>query len=335
MDTDGNLVELHPPSGGDFGGTLVDAEFMRMLKSLFREEIIEQFKQEHMLEYWQLMEDFEVKKRMYNGTGKLIVKNPPTLAETYNKVIGTTIENEMKTKSIKGIEFKQGKIHLAENIGRKLFTKAFDKICEAIDTLLKKVDGIQRIVLVGGFSESAFLELKITEKFKDIVLIPKEPGKAVLHGAVMYGGKPTSIATRICPLTYGIAQMVAFKSHHPAEKKFTIDGKDYCDDVFHVHIRKGTKVAVDHKGSAKYQKYFRPTQNLAQTIIQVYASENTEPEFIDENGCSEIGQAIVELDRSAHMGSKIWVKLIFGGTELELVVRDGNHGQKTNAVFKL
>jgi len=335
VDTDGNLIELHPPSGGDFGGTLVDAEFLKIVKTIFREDVVERFKQEHLHEYWQLMEDLEVKKKMYNGTGKLILKNPPSLTEMFENVTGTTIDDEIKTKNIKGVEFKQGKIFFSEALGRSMFLKGFDKICEAIEAVRNKVDDLNKVVMVGGFSESQFLELIMTEKFKDFILTSKEPGKAVLHGAVMYGNKPTTIATRICPFTYGIARMVKFKPEHPAEKRVTIDGKDYCDDTFNIHIRKGAKVSVNHKDDAKYHMYYRPTQNLAQTLLQVYASENTDPEFIGEEGCTRIGQAVVELDPNSNMRSEIWIKLIFGGTELELVVKDGNSNKMTYAVFKL
>ncbi|XP_060588401.1 heat shock 70 kDa protein 12A-like [Ruditapes philippinarum] len=52
VNTDGTLKELHPPTGGDFGGTNVDNAFMNVLVRIFGADIIKQFKQQCMNGYW-------------------------------------------------------------------------------------------------------------------------------------------------------------------------------------------------------------------------------------------------------------------------------------------
>ncbi|XP_052795788.1 heat shock 70 kDa protein 12A-like [Mya arenaria] len=333
---DGNLTELHPPTGGDFGGTKVDIKFDELMSRIFGETVLKRFKQEYMQDYWELMLDLERKKKMFNGTGKMILHQPVTLTELFSDITGSTIEETiLKTPFKNKVQFKLGKIYIAEDIARQLFDDALKNICEATLGIMQKVEKIEKIILVGGFSESPYLEMVMREKFNDLVDFPKEPSGAVLRGAVRFGQKPTTISTRVCPYTYGIARMVNFKSFHPPTKKVTIGGIEYCDNVFNIHISKGTKVSVENKHLATEHKYYRPLHEMSQTSIEVYASDKPDPEFVDEPGCRQIGLAVVDIDPTGDMGSRIWVKLIFGGTELELVVRDEKSRKISNAVFKL
>ena len=68
------------------------------------------------------------------------------------------------------------------------------------------VKRINIIVMVGGFSESRCLQREISRAFpaKKLV-IPSDPGMAVVKGAVIYGHDPKAIVSRISRYTYGVA----------------------------------------------------------------------------------------------------------------------------------
>ena len=78
---DGSLNVLYHPSGGDFGGIHVDNKFLSILQSIFGKEILNEFRYTYMREYWELMNDFEIKKKMFNGTCKVILKFPVELLD--------------------------------------------------------------------------------------------------------------------------------------------------------------------------------------------------------------------------------------------------------------
>ena len=59
----GDLTELHVPTGGYWGGTRVDEEFMNMLKALVGAPVLKKFQTEQSDDYMQLQEDFDGLKR--------------------------------------------------------------------------------------------------------------------------------------------------------------------------------------------------------------------------------------------------------------------------------
>lgn len=62
----------------------------------------------------------------------------------------------------------------------------------------------------------------------------------------MYGLNPRSIQSRIAKLTYGINTLVTFDpKKYPKEKKVTVDGEDFCEDIFDAFVRKGESVSID------------------------------------------------------------------------------------------
>ena len=70
---------------------------------------------------------------------------------------------------------------------------------------------VSNIVLVGGYAESKLLQDCIKSKFSSkTVIIPNQPGLAVLKGAVIFGHDPSIIAERICRYTYGIGCSLPF-----------------------------------------------------------------------------------------------------------------------------
>jgi len=60
---DGTLTELHRASGGPLGGTNVDDNYIAWLTTMFREDAIKRLKSEVMRDYFDLLREFEIKKR--------------------------------------------------------------------------------------------------------------------------------------------------------------------------------------------------------------------------------------------------------------------------------
>ncbi|WAQ99193.1 HS12B-like protein, partial [Mya arenaria] len=324
LNEDNSLTELYPPTGGDFGGTDVDNRFLQLLNDIFGISLMQKFKSDCLEEFIEMMSEFEIAKRRFNGTGKLIMKFPASLIEMYEFESINTCEHALEAASLnESIEIKFGRIYINANVVKKMFQYSVNEISNAIRNTLNKVENIQKVVLAGGFSESQHLQLVLTETYGFKLLeVSSEPSGAVLKGAVLFGHTPGCIVARVCPRTYGVARMVKFRPEkpysNPPDKKITIDGKDYCDGIFDIHIQKGTKVAVTERSDIKEHVYFRPSLFVSNIIVEVFASDSLDPKYVDEPDCEKIGEAVIEMDPMVKMRSKIMVKLVFGGTELEL-----------------
>jgi len=323
MQHDGSLRELHSPTGGDFGGTAVDNKFKGLLTRIFGADILYKFKQKYMREYFEMMVDFELKKASFDGSKTLTIKLSAELLPLYTTETEMSITESLRHSDlVDKIEIKPGKLVVAKELVLEMFKEPIDKIIQATQDLLSKVDNIDQIVTVGGFSQSPYLQSQLKIHFGNILFMPEEPSLAVLRGAVMFGFNPTSIVSRVCKKTYGIARMMKFKPHHPAKKKVVLGGVEWCDDLFCKHIEIGTPVKVGDEDSATEHEYYPTVSEMKQAVLEVYASNEKNPMFINDKTCEFVGLIKIDLDTQGDIWSKVLVKMIFGGTELKVKVTD-------------
>ena len=329
INPDNTLKELQKPSGGDYGGITVDHAFRKLLNALFGADIIEKFKESHMEEFYELFTRFEMKKRNFQGSDKMILQFPVSLLEKYEEEVEMAIANTIRSSPYRGrVEFKQDKMVIQLELAKEIFNEAISKIVEKITDLFKEVDNLQAVVLVGGFSESKFLRNTIMEKFQNKIRViwPEEPSSAVIKGAVINGQQPKAIDSRVCKYTYGIGRMMKFKPYHPHDKLVNINGVEWCDDLFNKHIEIGQTVRLDDDFPA--EEYFPVTDQMKQAAVMVYASSKRDPMFIDETGCHLIGLIRLELT-GGDVDARVLVKLVFGGTELIVEAVEEQTGKTT------
>lgn len=325
VNIDGTLNELLPPTGGAFGGTTVDNEFMAILTRIFGADVIKQLKNNYMSEYWEFMDDFELKKRMFDGTCSVVMQIPLRMLELYKTEVGESVEESLMSSNIAGsVEFAHDKMKIAKALMIDIFNSAVTKIKEKTEELLNAVPlGVDSILLVGGFSESKYLQSVMQEHFGNLTIFPKEPSESVLKGAVIYGHEPKGISSRVCRYTYGIARMIRFIPGIHPEKKKVVSGKFiYCDDAFNKHIEIGTEVSVNTPENVKGHKYFPSAADQRHAVLEVYKSTRRDPTFVDEDGSEFVGLIKVDIDPKGDIWSPLLVKLIFGGTELKIEVTD-------------
>ncbi|XP_052791960.1 heat shock 70 kDa protein 12B-like [Mya arenaria] len=162
------------------------------------------------------------------------------------------------------------------------------------------------------------------DEFGDKVVAPAEPRTAVMRGAVLFGQSPADIKTRVSKYTYGIATMKCFEPGlHSEKKRIVIDGRAYCDDIFEKHVTIGQEITVGQ--SMKEITYYPTIDDHAHAVLHVFASSKENPEYVTDGDCRHVGLVLVEMDTGGNRNFEIKVKLIFGGTEIQVEVRDG-HG---------
>ncbi|XP_052793297.1 heat shock 70 kDa protein 12A-like [Mya arenaria] len=320
---DGGLKELKKPEGGGFGGTDVDAKFKRLLVDIFGFAAVKSFKEKYLNECWEMLADFEMSKRKFDGNDQLIVTFSARLYEIYGE--HESIDDVLQRAGCsEDIKIKRGKMHISKDKGQWIFDETIDQIIERTQSLINMLENVDYIVLVGGFSESKYFQTRMKAEFGDKVVAPTASKSAVMKGAVLFGQSPASIQTRVSKYTYGIATMEHFKPEiHSENKLIVIDGFEYCDDIFERLVTIGQEITVGQY--MKEMTYYPNIDDQAHFVLQVFASSVENPKYVTDEDCQQIGLLLVEIDTGGNRDFEIKVQLVFGGTEIQVEVWDG-HG---------
>lgn len=200
VNLNGHITELDRSSCGHWGGSCVDKAFKSALAEIFTEEMIKNYKHRHLADYIYLFREFE-KRKFISRQNSFIMKFPFSLYEECLKTFGEDLITHINKSKFKDqIIMKLDKLKM----NWKLFETFFQPACDGIIKHVKKLfhspkfKDVNKIFMVGGFSESYILQDAIRDAFPNChVIVPKEPSLAVLRGAVMLGNDLQSIASRI------------------------------------------------------------------------------------------------------------------------------------------
>ncbi|XP_060585439.1 heat shock 70 kDa protein 12B-like [Ruditapes philippinarum] len=257
----GKLKELYKASGGHWGGTRVDEAFLDFLVDLVGSGVMLKFKERYTEDYLELLREFEGKKRsiLSSSDEKVRLKIPYTfiqlIEELKRKSLQKVIDDSIYSKQLK---LKTDKLGMEASLAKSFFDISIIKTVEHVKKLLKEpvTDGVDAIIMVGGFSESNMLHEAVKSNFPELgVIVPNDAGLAVLKGAVIFGHSPSTISERVSKYTYGVAVVDEFDPDiHPIEKEIIIEGRTYCSDVFSVHVRAGQTLIVGEYQSKEIYK---------------------------------------------------------------------------------
>ncbi|XP_062575690.1 heat shock 70 kDa protein 12A-like [Saccostrea cucullata] len=190
--------------GGPFGGTRVDQSFMAVLEEILGKDFLIYFSKKHTADYLDFLQQFEYKKRRVEVSFSKIFSLRPrmTFSDEYENKFGTSIGEAVKISQYNKLLIWNGdKLTIDKTLVAELFKTSFEGIVSMVKKLLAKpnVKGTQIIIMVGGFSESPYLQNKIRTEFQSPlyhVLIPDEPSLAILKGAVIYGHQDSNYHLR-------------------------------------------------------------------------------------------------------------------------------------------
>lgn len=214
----GYLHELERASGGDWGGISVDNAFKNTLAEIVTEELLASYNYKHPSDYIELFMSFETGKRRC-GRGQdlnsfITLKIPTTLFQECLETLTTDLITLINKSRFKGdFILKSNYLKISLISFKRFFLPACDGTIKHIKELFQspKVKDVNKILMVGGFSESYILQEAIRNAFPDCqVIVPIEAGVAVLRGAVLFGFSPNTVNTRIAKHTYGVDMNAIF-----------------------------------------------------------------------------------------------------------------------------
>ena len=259
MKKDGDIKQIYMSNGGDWGGIKVDQTFDEFLLDIVGMKTLDRFRNEDMVDYFNLCREFEVKKRGIHpdSTIQITLRIPLALSEKFQEVKDVPMKNSFKSN--KSMSWVGDKLRVDPDTARDFYQESCKQIVQHLGEIFrqKPVAKTDIIIMVGGFSESQMLQEHVKSAFpQKIVIIPEDAGLAVLKRALQFGFNPKVINPRISRFTYGVSTNKCFRPRtDPEEKKQIVDHIMYCRDRFGKHVERGQPIEV---GEVTDQRIYTP-----------------------------------------------------------------------------
>lgn len=335
--SDGTLKELHTVSGGPWGGNSVNNAFLELIESIVGKIVMNKFKQTQLADALDLEKGFEMKKRTITPdfSGKIVIKIPLSLHELFQQS-GQTIHEAVEQYGCK-LKWVRDKMHIDASLIHKCFEKPLQEILKLVHTILSEqlMTSLGTIMLVGGLSESKYVQKAFRDKFQDKnIIVPQDCGLAVVKGAVLFGHQPEVISSRVARYTYGVEIAAIFDPNkHEHSKKVPTDTGPVCKDIFWKIVAINEDVLRDHKilrkGRAVNDHQRRIRRKLFKTV-----DEN--PVYTTDPGCTYVGEFCFPLDETLLCDENtITEKYCFGGTEIFCITVHDKTGDVHNCRLTL
>ncbi|GES97308.1 hypothetical protein GLOIN_2v1886005 [Rhizophagus clarus] len=183
------LSEITERSGDCCGGSSVDQEFLKFLESKIGANAINQVRENHYNHLQYLVQEF-VRTIKMTFTG---VQSEFQDTELELDDICPVIKQYCKGEYFDKMDEDYWAVTLKFDDVKKMFDPIAEKIIRLIDSQLQSSNNnCSAILMVGGFSESKYLQSRIKKEFSlkvKLISIPPQPVIAIVKGAVEYGLK--------------------------------------------------------------------------------------------------------------------------------------------------
>jgi hypothetical protein len=305
------LRELSKGSGGTCGGSYVDESFLKLLSGRIG-PVFDKWAAVYKTSLFELKRDWAMKKRSPNGVddSAMLIKLPLTIVDVAQK---------------EGVEVSYKQTLSPEDI-KAIFDPVVDDIIGLIKTQLAAVPTCKTMLLVGGFSESPYLENRVKAAFKDTVpniIRPPNPGSAIIQGAVLFGLNPRFVMNRISRKTYGIAVLTEFREgRDPPAKKLYKNGRMWCRDRFNRFVKVNQSIDVDQKVVHRVCPMDADQTNIS---IGVYTSMDPDPQYVTDKGMFKESEFFLDIpDTQLGLARSVEVAMSFGTTSIEVRAKGAN-----------
>ena len=293
-----SIHEIHQAHGGAHGGFVVNDEFEKMLEELFQltKEGIYEIKRKFARSWIKLLhKEFEHSKCRTDSnspTAITITLHGKMLAYVEEKT-GKKITQLVAEYSSYNLEWddEDDGLVLPFSTVNSLFAPVISQIIMAIKQVLRKPEChcVEKILLVGGFAESNVLFEEVKKEFSPAITVKKSsaPSLSVLKGAIIYGRNQNMIKSRKMCQSIGVETWDDFDPFiHDEKRKVTLDGRDFCRNVFTRLIDINESVSVEQN-----LKYSFPltSDNQDCCSVRIIGSRHDKTFYTDEDGCYEVG----------------------------------------------
>ncbi|MFI1768976.1 Hsp70 family protein [Streptomyces sp. NPDC020800] len=297
-DAEGKMIEIGRSIGDRFGSDFLNRAFEKdhLRECLGDQDILDEIQENCPDALLNLVDQWE--------RGKLHVALDQE--ENLNLLIPTAIDRRLGAAVRKRLARRQNKISDAIVLTPSQIHALFDTVIpgtlDLIEAQLKEMHATRGensnpdvILLVGGFSNSPYLQQAVKERFGERaqVMVPPNPDIAVLFGATHFCYDPQTRARR-SRFTYGTEVNADFEEGvDPEAKRYvTTRGLVTCADRFSIFTRAGASVPTD----AEVMHEYVPLEEADTSVdFTIFATSHPDPRYVTDPGCDELATVTVDL----------------------------------------
>ncbi|TPX64539.1 hypothetical protein SpCBS45565_g05826 [Spizellomyces sp. 'palustris'] len=216
---------------------------------------------------------------------------------------------------------------------QSFFDPVVDQILRLIEKQLDPCPGkrCNKLFLIGGFSASPYLRKAISDKFSerfDNVILPMDPGAAIVQGAVLYGLNPDSIQARRSRYSYGMKLCASEAEYGRKSRKASNHSDIFINQetnesmvtMVHPVMIANQLVDIDDFYSTKCFPLYSYQLGVNIEISATAATIDRETSYSDVRGNFVLGTQMVEgIPRSGDRS--ITTYFYFGLTELTVIAK--------------
>ncbi|CAG8515916.1 10583_t:CDS:2, partial [Scutellospora calospora] len=313
------LGEITERTGEFCGSAYVDKEFENFIKRIVGSSALKLLKDNHYSQFQFMIQEFcRLVKTVFTGN--------PEKFKTFEldfQEVCPAIQDYVKGTTRNQLEENDWIVDLDFYTVKAMFDPVISRIITLISLQLSNVHDCTAIFLVGGFSESKYLQNRIKSTFNYIpnILVPKEPVTAIARGAVQYGLHMETIKTRVLKYSYGVKVAFEWQPGDPPNRRTKL-GRIF---KFHQLANRGTIVKVDEE----FSETFAPFTGKERTrSYKIYFTRKNVGKYCDEEGMKFLGELRIDSqDTSLGIDRPVLFSLRFGKMEIDATAVDKSSGQ--------
>ncbi|EXX75864.1 hypothetical protein RirG_038140 [Rhizophagus irregularis DAOM 197198w] len=340
---DKQLGEVTERAGDFCGSTFIDREFLNTLRKILGDRAIDLLRDKHYGQMQYMIQEFcRHVKLPFTGDKSEFTTYEMDL-EDIVPVVMEYVTEETRDK----MEETDWLIVFEYNDIKSMFDPIVERIIQMIEVQLDNTrETCSAMFLVGGFSQSKYLQKRIKQKFQprvNKISVPTYPIAVISRGAALYGLSMKNSAyslekmdslkfvinERILKYTYGIKVSPEWENGDPIERR----DSDGTIDKFHLLARRGAVVRVNQEFTSVQLPVF-PTQNAIN--FHIYYTTEYNATYCDENGMEKLGNLFISLP-DIYLGKNrpVLFGLTFGRMEITATAKNQLNGQNYQTTLKL
>jgi molecular chaperone DnaK (HSP70) len=318
--TDHGLREVVPGSAGKCGSTYLDGAFTKFLEEVLGVEFVVRLVNEESAEFLELLRHWEREKCQYTGG-----QNDQPVLIPISRRLGKMLDDQPDVSHRLRISQNgdDENIQISARKMAKIFETVFDDVRNTLTKQFATLKGerCDFLFLVGGFATSPALQNLIQSQFGPQVgrvVVPPQPGQAVLQGAVRFAMDQSRVASRRSRRTYGVQVRADYDPQldNGRIQISDINGQVKCDGVFDVFVSAGELVETDR---AVTKTYFPIKDDQKEMSVKILVTESTRVRHCDEPGVCVLGNLVVKMPNiSGGRSRKVQVTMSFGQTRIRV-----------------
>ncbi|CAI2175026.1 5911_t:CDS:2, partial [Funneliformis geosporum] len=310
------LSEITERSGKNCGSSFIDKKFIEFISRKLG-KTVEFLKTNHYSSIQYMVQEFCRRVKIpFTGQKNEFQRYEIDLEEYHLKEI-------VEGKEKRLLEKDDWLIYVEFNDVKTMFDPFVGDIIKLMMDQLKNNDKkCSSIMLVGGFSESRYLQDRIRKEFNKIVpniSVPTQPIVAVVKGAVQFGLQVDIVANRVLKRTYGTDIARRSLPNDPLSQKlpngYTI--------IFEALARRGKQISPNDKVIKQFKPYSLMQRNIG---FDVYVTNELDAKFCDDPGVSLLRDWEIELPEidNYEEDTTILLTLTFGTVEITATAENQN-----------